>query len=186
MPDGSFSPGGPSFAMTVPYVRTSPVHVPRRDLVLGLADSLFLRVTVVEADSVDAPPILLTGGIGGPTLQMLVWPDTCYRTTWDYGALPTSPQSLLWAGTGVVSDAIGAFDISFPTATMSSWPRRCVFALQLDWDGASGTSLLTEGHLHLIGSVPRTGTPIIMLTDPTPAVLTDPEVDAIFIDGEPP
>ena len=38
----------PSFAMTVPYMRTSPLHIPRRDLVLGRADSLFLRVTVVS------------------------------------------------------------------------------------------------------------------------------------------
>ena len=37
----------PTFAMTVPYLRTSPVHIPRRDLVLGRADSVFLRVTVV-------------------------------------------------------------------------------------------------------------------------------------------
>ena len=35
----------PSFAMTVPYMRTSPLRIPRRDLVLGRADSLFLRVT---------------------------------------------------------------------------------------------------------------------------------------------
>jgi hypothetical protein len=176
----------PSFAMTVPYVRTSPIHIPRRDLVLGLADSLYLRVTVVDNDNPCAQGIELTGGIGGPTLQMLVWPDTCYRTTWDYGALPTSPQSVLWAGTGVISDALGAFDISFPTATMSSWPRRCAYALQLDWDGASGTSLLAEGHLHLSRAVPRSVAPVIMLTDPMPAVLTDPEVNAIFIDGAPP
>ena len=29
-----------SLAMTVPYMRTSPLHIPRRDLVLGRADSL--------------------------------------------------------------------------------------------------------------------------------------------------
>ena len=175
-----------SLAMTVPYMRTSPVHIPRRDLVLGHADSLYLRVTVVDSDNPCAQGIELTGGIGGPTLQMLVWPDTCYRHSWDYDAPCVGPQSVLWAGTGVISDALGAFDISFPTATMSSWPRRCAYALQLDWDGASGTSLLADGHLHLSRSVPRGTVPVIMLTDPMPAVLTDPEVNAIFIDGAPP
>ena len=145
----------PSFAMTVPYMRTSPIHIPRRDLVLGQADSIFLRVTVVDSDNPCAQAIELTGGIGGPALQMLVWPDTCYRASWDYDAPWIGPQSVLWAGTGVVSDALGAFDISFPTATMSSWPRRCAYALQLDWDGASGTSLLAEGHLHINRSIPR-------------------------------
>jgi hypothetical protein len=172
-------PSGPRFAMTMPWLRTSPVHVPRRDIVLGLADSLWLRVTVVESDRPEALPIELTGGIGGPTLQMLVWPDTCYRASWDYGAPWIGPRSVLWAGTGVISDALGAFDISFPTATMSSWPRRCAYALQLDWDGGSGTSLLAEGHLHLSRSVPRSSAPVIMLTDPTPPVLTD----VIFLDG---
>ena len=163
----------PSFAMTVPYMRTSPLHIPRRDLMLGRADSLFLRVTVISDDSVCAQAIDLTGGIGGPVLQMLVWPDHCYRTSWDYGAMPRCPQSVLWAGTGVVSDAIGAFDISFPTATMSSWPRRCAYALQLDYDGGGSTDLLATGHLHLAYSVARSVNPEIMLTDPSEPVLHD-------------
>ena len=90
---GTFAiPSGPSYSMTMPWLRTSPVHVPRRDLVLGIADSLWLRVTVVESDRPEALPIELTGGIGGPTLQMLVWPDTCYRTTWDYGRAQPAPR----------------------------------------------------------------------------------------------
>ena len=165
----------PSFAMTVPYMRTSPVHIPHRDLVLGHADSLYLRVTVVDSDNPCAQGIELTGGIGGPTLQMLVWPDTCYRASWDYGAPWIGPRSVLWVGTGVISDAIGAFDIAFPTATMYSWPRRCAYALQLDWDGASGTSLLAEGHLHLSRSVPRAAAQVavVMFTDTSQPVLTD-------------
>ena len=88
----------PSFAMTVPYLRTSPVHIPRRDLVLGRADSLFLRVTVVDSDSVCAQGIDLSGGLGGPVLQMLVWPDQHHRGAWDYGAYwhwPQCPQTVL-------------------------------------------------------------------------------------------
>jgi hypothetical protein len=174
----------PSFAMTVPYMRTSPVHIPRRDLVLGRADSLFLRVTVVDSDSVCAQALDLSGGIGGPALQMLVWPDQHHRTSWDYGAMAQCPQTLLWAGTGVISDALGAFDISFPTATMAGWPRRCAYALQLDYDGGGGTDLLAEGRLHLSHSVPRAAAaPVIMLTDPTPPVLTDDTLEPIVLDG---
>ena len=75
----------PSFAMTLPYMRTSPIHVPRRDLVLGRADSLYLRVTVVDSDNPCAQALEMSGGIGGPVLQMLVWPDHHYRNSWDYG-----------------------------------------------------------------------------------------------------
>ena len=127
-----------SFAMTVPYMRTSPLHIPRHDLVLGLADSLFLRVTVVDSDNPCAQAIELTGGIGGPVLQMTVWADSYYRNSWgsggwgydyrnswDYGSMPLWQQAPVWTGLGVISDApSGTFDIAFPTATMSAWPRR--------------------------------------------------------------
>jgi hypothetical protein len=176
----------PSFAMTLPYMRTSPVHVPRRDLVLGRADSLYLRVTVVDSDNPCAQAIELTGGIGGPVLQMLVWPDHHHRTSWDYGAYwhwPQCPQTVLWVGTGVLSPARGAFDIAFPTATMSGWPRRCAYALQLDYDGGGGTDLLAEGRLQLTHSVARSVNPVIMLTDPSQPVLTDDAGNVILLDG---
>jgi hypothetical protein len=179
----------PSFAMTLPYMRTSPIHVPRRDLVLGRADSLFLHVTVVDRDSPYAGPLDLSGGIGGPALQMLVWPDQHHRNSWDYGGYwhwPQCPQTVLWVGTGVQSPypAIGAFDIAFPTSTMAGWPRRCAYALQLDYDGGGGTDLLAEGRLQLTHSVARSVNPVIMLTDPNPATLTDPG-EAIYLAGEP-
>ena len=160
----------PSFAMTVPYMRTSPVHIPRRDLVLGRADSLFLRVTVVDSDSVCAQAIDLTGGIGGPVLQMLVWPDHHHRTSWDYGAYwtPQCPQSVLWVGTGTISDAIGAFDISFPSGTMAGWPRRCRWCVQLNHD-THGVEMLMTGRVHL----QHLGT---AYSAPTPGLLTDDSI----------
>lgn len=122
----------PSFAITVPYGRTSPLHIPRHDLVLSGADSLLLRVTIVDSDSATAQAIELTGGIGGPSLQMFVWPDTYYRTSWDYGAQPyCCPPTPIWSGAGVISDAAGAFDITFPSGTMMCWPRRCGWCVQL-------------------------------------------------------
>ena len=62
---------------------------------------------------------------------------------------------------------------SFPTATMLSWPRRCAYALQLDWDVAArhvaaGRGASAPASLRAAGVEP-----VIMLTDPTPPVLTD-------------
>jgi hypothetical protein len=114
---------------------------------------------------------------------MLVWPDHHHRTSWDYGAMAQCPQSVLWTGQGVLSDAIGAFDISFETATMSGWPRRCRYALQLDYGGGCGTDLLAEGHLHLAYSIPRSVNPVIMLTDPSEPVLTDDSGNVILLNG---
>ena len=181
----------------VPYLRTSPIHIPRRDMVLGLADSLALAVQVVDRDSPDAVPLELTGGIGGPVLQMTVWADSYYRNSWgsggwgydyrnswDYGSMPLWQQAPVWTGLGVISDApSGTFDIAFPTATMAAWPRRCHYALQLDWEGGGGASLLAEGKLHLARSMARSVAPVIMLTDTMQPVLTDDVGDVILLNG---
>ena len=91
---------------------------------------------------------------------------------------------MLWVGTGVASDsALGAFDIAFPTATMSGWPRRCAYAIQLDYDGGGSTDLLAEGRLQLTYALPRSVNPVIMLTDPAVPVLTDDAGNAILLDG---
>ena len=156
----------PSIAMTVPYMRTSPIHIPRRDLVLAAADSLYLRVTVVDSDNPCAQALDLTGGIGGPALQMLVWPDHCYRTTWDYGAPWIGPRSVLWAGTGTISDAIGAFDISFPSGTMASWPRRCGWLVQLNYDTTSAEVLMSGAlHVSMFGTAFGQATPLLETDD---------------------
>jgi hypothetical protein len=97
----------PSFAMTVPYIRTSPIHIPRRDLVLAAADSLSLRVTVVDSDRACSQAIELTGGIGGPGAQFSVWADTHEPHCWDYGANRPACGQILWTGAGVLSDAPG-------------------------------------------------------------------------------
>ena len=129
----------------------------------------------------------LSGGIGGPVLQMLVWPDHHHHGAWDYGRWNWAqcPGSVLWVGTGVASDALGAFDIAFPTApaSMTNWPRRCAYAIQLDYDGGGSTDLLAEGRLQLTHSVARSVNPVIMLTDPSVPVLTDDAGNAILLDG---
>jgi len=66
---------------------------------------------------------------------------------------------------------------------MAGWPRRCAYALQLDYDGGGGTDLLATGHLHLAYSIPRSVNPVIMLTDPAEPVLTDDAGNVILLDG---
>lgn len=185
--------------LTLPLDRVSPVRIPTRDLVLGGTDSLTLSVTVIEYDSPDAPPMTLTGGIGGPACSLFVWPGGHGRGYWgdchDYGwGWPggavsggiAGPGTVLYAATGTVSATVpGTFDILIPAGTMGGWPLRCRWAVLLDFDTGGGAELLAEGHLHVRPMVSRLIAPLIMLTDPNPAVLTDPETAAIYLTGGP-
>src|SRR3954464_3402602 len=97
----------------LPYNRSSPLYIPRRDLVVSAADCLELRVTVVESDDPSAQALELTGGIGGPSCLLLVYPDAT-SGRWDYGAPRVCPGTVLWSGVGVIADAVGSFDIHIP------------------------------------------------------------------------
>jgi hypothetical protein len=183
-----------TFALTLPLDRISPVRVPTRDLVLGSTDSVTLMVSVVDRDSPDALPIELSGGIGGPAVTMFVWPDSrgCHGPyfggwgcDWDYGwggwhgAGPA-----LWTGFATLDDmTTGTFAIKVPAGTMSGWPRRCRWVIFFDTDGGGEAELLAEGRLHIRPMLSRAIDPLIMLTDPNPAVLTDPNAEAIFLTG---
>jgi hypothetical protein len=189
------------FALTLPLDRVSPVRVPTRDLVLGGTDSVTLLISIVDRDSPDALPVELSGGIGGPAVSMFVWPDhrggygphfggwgsgDDYGWGGWYGGGVAGPGTVLWSVTGVILDATsGTFAIVVPAGTMGCWPRRCRWAIYFDADGGGEAELLAEGHLHVRPMVSRAIAPLIMLTDPTPAVLTDPETEAIFLAGAP-
>lgn len=169
--------------LVLPYNRTSPVRIPCRDLVLGGADSLGLEVSIVEYDNPGAAALVLSGGIGGPALTMLVAPDYCSRRSWDYGAPAIGPGSVIWSGQGTISATQpGTFEIRFPTATMSRWPRRCIWVIQLDWNQSGDTQMLSWGHLHVMPTVARLAAQDFMLTDTLPVVLTD-EGSPVLIDG---
>jgi hypothetical protein len=186
------------FALTLPLDRVSPVRVPTRDMALGGTDSLTLTVTVVESDDPDAPPIELSGGIGGPTVSLFVWP-ACYGPGYGWGGCHdygwgwpggagiggvAGPGTTLWTGVGTISDmAAGQFEIRIPAGAMGGWPRRCRWAMFLDTDAGGEAQLLAEGHLHVRPMVSRAIAPLIMLTDPNPATLTNPNEEAIFLAG---
>jgi hypothetical protein len=178
--------------LVLPLQRVSPVRIPIRDLVVSSADSVSLTITVVDRDDPAAVPIELTGGIGGPAVMLVVWPDRRWGG-WDYGwggcwgAQRAGPTTALWTGVGTVDPTLpGTFDILIPAGAMATWPLRCRWGVLFDWDGGGSAEMLAEGHLHVRPMVSRGIVPTIMLTDPLPAVLTDNPVDAIFIDGAPP
>jgi hypothetical protein len=169
--------------LVLPYNRTSPVRIPCRDLVLGGADSLGLEVSIVEYDNPGAAALVLTGGIGGPALTMLIAPDDCVRRSWDYGAPAIGPGRVLWSAYGTISATkLGTFEIHFSTATMSRWPRRCIWVIQLDWNQSGDTQMLSWGHLQVMPTVARLAAQDFLLTDTLPAVLTD-DGTPILIDG---
>jgi hypothetical protein len=86
---------------------------------------------------------------------------------------------------GVILDmTTGTFQIRVPPGTMGAWPRRCRWAIYFDADSGYEAELLAEGHLHVRPMVSRAAAPLIMLTDPNPATLTDPG-EAIFLTGLP-
>jgi hypothetical protein len=157
-------------SFVLPYLRSSPLHIPRRDLVLAASDSVWLNVSIVESDDPAAEALVLTGGIGGPSLRMTVWPDSgpCFP---DYGMYLPAPGSVLWSGVGTISATeLGTFDILVPLGTATTWPRRCIYALQLDWSGNTRSETLAMGALHVrIYAINSTlGMPRLMTDDYIP------------------
>jgi hypothetical protein len=166
-----------SIAMTVPYLRTSMLHIPRRDLVLAVADSLYLRVTVVDSDNPCAQGIELSGGIGGPGAVFSVWADL-HGWHDDYGMLLPRCGQLLHSVAGThPSGVVGAFDFAFPSGTMVSWPRRCGWTVQLNYD-TNGAEVLATGRIVVR---PSLGAPFLF--DP-PALATSAGVPIHTSSGE--
>jgi hypothetical protein len=136
--------------LVLPYQRTSPVHQPRRDLVLSASDCLFLRVSMIESDHPDAMALDLTGGTGGPACRMFVFADRPHGGCgWDYGAPAVPYGRALGVWTGVIADAPGSFDIDIESNALVNLPHRCGWAIVLDWDGGRHTETLARGALHI-------------------------------------
>jgi hypothetical protein len=166
--------------IVVPYLRATPLYQARRDLVLSSAESLALRVTVVESDNPTAPLLTLTGGLGGPAAQLTIW--SCYddhHRSWDYGRPRSSPlaRDILWSAVGAPQAGCGSFDWYLSGGTLYSLPRRCGWAVHLIWDGGGSIDALFEGVLHVgIGFGPSAETNralLPLLTDDDIPVHTD-------------
>jgi hypothetical protein len=141
-----------ALALVLPYQRTSPLYLPRRDLVLDAADSLSLTATVVESDAPDASLIDLATGPTFPAFVLQVWPDSI-RQLWDYGAgawpMPPTHIVLLEEIDGVISVTLpGTVDFTVSATSMAAWPRRCGWAIRMDHDATLSETLMA-GTLHV-------------------------------------
>jgi hypothetical protein len=161
--------------IVLPCLRTSPVHIPRRDLVLSASDSLTLRVTVVESDTPDALLITITGGLGGPAAQLNIWADApICGCCWDYGRPGTAGGTVLWSGMGTPQIGLGSFDFFLPIGTLANLPQRCGWGVQIGWSDNTSADMLFEGKLHIrgrFGGLAQTSQPL--LTDDSIPVHTD-------------
>jgi hypothetical protein len=167
-------------SFVVPYLRSSPIHIPRRDLVLAASDSVLLAVSIIESDDPAAEALVLTGGIGGPSLRMTVWHDTIgYQR--DYGLWLPAMGRVLWSGVGTIDpNQAGTFNLLVPIATMTAWPLRCIYALQLDWDGNTRSETLSIGSLHVrLSAINGAFDAPPLLTDDSIPVLED-DTDPVF------
>lgn len=137
-----------ALAFALPYVRSSPLYLPRRDLVLDASDSLSLAVTVTESDAPGAALIDLATGPTFPGFTLQVWPDSA-QWGWDYGAVPPQPASVLFEVEGVISVTLpGTVDFTVPAATLADWPLRCGWRVRMDHDTTLSETLLA-GILHV-------------------------------------
>jgi hypothetical protein len=141
-----------AFAIVLPFRRTSPLYVPRRDLVIPASDSLSLSVTVVESDDPSALALQLLGGTGFPLLALKIWRETGHaRHTWDYGAWwdGWGEGEVLWSGTAQVGADAGEFVLFIPASALTQLPRRCKWAVQLGWDELS-SDILAMGTMNVL------------------------------------
>jgi hypothetical protein len=154
-------------SITLPYRRTSPVHVPRSDIVLSSADSLLLTVVVVESDHPSAQALVLATDINGPSMQLVLWDDADYGYAWGDYQRAWAPGLLLQSIPGTPGAAAGSWEFHIPTGTFASFPLRCGWSILLLWGNSTKSSVLAQG----IASFLRpffTGIPIGDLPQPEP------------------
>lgn len=169
-----------ALAIVVPFRRTSPLYVPRRDLVIPASDNLSLSVTVVESDDPSALALQLLGGTGFPQLAVKIWRAPGHqRWSWDYGAWWDScgEGDVLFSATAQVGSEAGEFILFIPSGTFALFPRRCAWAVQLGWDELS-SDLLARGEMNIMH-----GGSFSMPIAPTGVPLVDGDLNPL-VDGD--
>ena len=181
-------------SITLPYRRTSPVHVPRSDLMLHAADSLLLTVVVVESDHPSAQAIVLHTDINGPAMQLVLWDAAEYGHSWgDYGRAWT-PSGMLQSISGYPGSAAGSWDFQIPTGTFAEFPPRCGWSILLLWNNGAKSSVLGQGIANflrpffkgtpLTAVPPDPGIPIIPPGPPSHAGLTTDDLRPIVMSND--
>lgn len=161
--------------ITLPYLRTSPVHLPRRDLVLSASDSLLLSIVVVENDRPSAQTLILTTDADGPAMQLVIWNESHHQSgSWDYGHWwnygPT-PGAVLQSVSGTPGSAGGSWDFHLPTGTFSDVPLRCGWTILLVWAKGAKTEVLAQGIINVLRPFLR-GVPLNELPpEPIPPIV---------------
>lgn len=165
------------YAITLPYLRTSPVHIPRRDLVLSASDSLLLTVTVVETDNPSAQALILSTDINGPAMQLVIWRDSDAWNTWcDYQRPGSVYGTVLQSISGKPGGAAGSWDFhlptgSFSTGTFRGFPLRCGWTILLLWDNGAKSSVLGQGVMNILPPFVQ-GVPLAAIPpDPVPPII---------------
>lgn len=154
-------------AITLAYKRTSPIRIPRRDLFVSASDSVWLEVSIVESDTPSAQLLTLTGGIGGPTLRLALWPDSIGYIC-DYGRHIPAAANTIFACDGTISATkAGTFDLRIPINTMANFPHRCRYAMQLRWGSGGHSEVLASGIMNIarIAAIGTIDVPLELLTD---------------------
>jgi hypothetical protein len=134
-----------TFAMTLPLARMTPLHMPRRDLVLDASDDLLLQLTLAASDVPAAAPLNLSGV--GPVVRFLIWYGSL---SWDYGRGWANGGAVLSSTTAVIAPgtaAAGRADVTLARGYGTGWGQRLGWSVQLDLGGALST--LAYGALHL-------------------------------------
>jgi hypothetical protein len=158
-------------SLVLPYLRTSPVHLARRDIVLSVSESLTLNAAVVYEDTPDAPAIDLTTDADGPATQLVIWSDYAARPSgwWDYGYPYSQFQTVLQSVSGTPGDAVGSWDFYLPTGTFSQFPSRCGWAILLLWNAGAKSSVLAHGIMNFVPPF-FSGVPLVGIPDVPPGV----------------
>jgi len=160
-------------SITLPYRRTSPVHVPRSDLVLSAADSLLLTVCVVESDHPSAQAIVLHTDADGPAMQLVIWDGADYGYVWGDYQRAWTPGLMLQSIPGYPGSAAGSWDFHIPTGTFKDFPLRCGWAILLLWANGAKSSVLGQGIANFLRPF-FLGTPLSAIPIEPPPIITPP------------
>lgn len=161
-------------SMTLAIQRRSPIHIPRRDLVLSGADTLRLTVHLRESDTPDAEPVGMVGL--GPRLRLALGHiGPAWR--WDYGHAPSlslAYRSPVWTGFGVASlTEEGRVDIDIPRGALGDACGRLWWALQLDY--ARALTILAHGVAQVLPAPPLADDTAPLLADDLAPILAAPD-----------
>jgi len=168
--------------ITLPYLRTTPIHVPRRDLVLSASDSLLLSVAVVENDRPSAQALILSTDEDGPAMQLVLWNETPYADVCcDYQRPGSAAGTVLQSIPGTPGSAAGSWDFYLPTGTLANFPRRIGWTILLLWNDGEKSEVLSQGIVSVLRPFLR-GTPLSAIPpDPSPPIIPPGAGDDLWL-----